>query len=115
MELEPEFQKIKEWVDAPKTGVINPIRMAQVTDSLEIIKRIILATDPDASIMLAEVALQTGAMAISVTTTDVTVHNTAEFAEAVKYADNFQVYPTTDDRVKLDILFGGVIKYTLDN
>ena len=77
------------------------------------IKSIILSEDPDATIEIVEGALQLGSVAIRAVTSDVTVYDTAAFAEATKNADNFQVYPTADDRVKLDILFEGVIEYTL--
>lgn len=111
MELDAELQKIKEWVEAPKIGVVNLARQQEVETSYAIIKEIILAHDPDATIEIVEGALQMGAVAISAVTSDVTVYDTAAFAEAIKNADNFQVYPRTDDRVKLDILFEGVIKY----
>lgn len=113
MELDTEFQKLREYLGAPKAGVINPIRHQQVMDSYEIIKEIVLSEDPDATVEVIEGALQTGAVAIRAITSDVTVYDTVAFSEAIKSADNFQVYPTADDRVKLDILFEGVIEYTL--
>lgn len=113
MELDAEFQKIKEYLEAPKIGVVVPAKMQELMDSYAIIKGIILASDPDATIEVVEGALQTGSVAIRAVTSDVTVYDTAAFAEATKNADNFQVYPTTDDRVKLDIMFGDVIEYTL--
>lgn len=111
--MEKEFAELKRWVDAQKKGVVNEDRMQDVMDAYVIIEKIVLPEDPDATIEVAEGALQLGSVAIKVTTTDVTVYDTAEFAAATKYASNFQVYPTTDDRVKLDILFDGVIDYTL--
>lgn len=111
--MEKEFAELKRWVDAPKNGVVNEDRMQDVMDAFLIIERIIFASDPDAIIEIAEGALQLGSVAIKVITTDVTVYDTLEFAAATKNANNFQVYPTTDDRVKLDILFEGVIDYTL--
>ena len=113
MELDAEFQKFKEYLDAPKMGVINLGRQQELMDAYKKIKRIILSEDPDATIEIVEGALQLGSVAIRAITTDVTVYDTAEFAEAIKNADNFQIYPTADERVKLDILFEGVIEYTL--
>lgn len=114
MELDEGLQQLKEYLDAPKTGVINPARRQELMDSYAIIKEIILSEDPDATIEIIEGALQMGAVAIRAVTSDVTVYDTAAFAEATKNADNFQVYPTADERVKLDILFEGVIEYSLD-
>ena len=111
--MEKEFAELKRWVDAPKHGVVNEDKMQDVMDAFLIIERVVFASDPDATIEIAEGALQLGSVAIKVTTTDVTVYDTEEFAAATKYASSFQVYPTTDDRVKLDILFDGVIDYTL--
>ena len=113
--MEKEFEELKRWVDAPKSGVVNEDKMQNVLDAFEIIKRIVFASDSDATIEVVEGALQLGSVAIKVMTTDVTVYDTAEFAEATKNAANWQVYPTTDDRVKLDILFEGVIEYTLQD
>ena len=113
MEFDAELQKLKEYLDAPKRGVVNPSRQKDLMDSYAIIKNIILSEDPDATIEIIEGALQMGSVAIRAVTSDVTVYDTAAFAEATKNANNFQVYPTTDDRVKLDILFDGVIEYTL--
>jgi hypothetical protein len=112
--MEEEFQTLKEYLDAPKTGVVNLARKRELMDSYAIIKEIILSEDPDATIEIIEGALQMGSVAIRAVTSDVTVYDTAAFAEATKFADNFQVYPTADDRVKLDILFEGVIEYFLD-
>lgn len=112
--MEEEFQTLKEYLDAPKTGVINLEKQRDLMEAYVIIKKIILSEDPDATIEIIEGALQLGSVVIRAVTSDVTVYDTAAFAEATKLADNFQVYPTADDRVKLDILFEGVIEYTLD-
>ena len=111
--MDEELQKIKEYVDAPKTGVLNTARWQELMDSYVKIQNIILPEDPGATVEIIEGALQFGSVAIRAITSDVTVYDTAEFAEAIKYADNFQIYPTADDRIKLDIMFDGVIEYTL--
>lgn len=112
--MDETLQKLKEYLDAPKTGVVNPARRRELMNSYAIIKEIIMSEDPDATIEIIEGALQMGSVAIRAVTSDVTVYDTAAFAEATKFADNFQVYPTADGRVKLDILFEGVIEYSLD-
>ena len=111
--MEKEFAELKRWMDAPKTGVINDDKMQEVLDAYAIIARIIFPADPDAIIEIGEGALQLGSVSIKVTTKDVTVYDTSEFAEATKNASNFQIYPTTDDQIRLDILFNDVIKYVL--
>ena len=113
MELDAELQKIKEYLDAPKVGMVNAARQQEVFDAYAIIKNLIMFESVDASIEMNEDALQTGAMVIEVTTSDITVYDMEAFAEAIKNADNFQIFPTADDRVKFDILFEGVIEYTL--
>ena len=113
MELDAELQKIKEYLEAPKVGIVNLARKQELMDSYAKIKNIILSEDPDAIVEIVEGALQFGSVAIRAVTSDVTVYDTAEFAEAIKNANNFQIYPTADDRVKLDVLFEDVIEYTL--
>ena len=113
--MDAELQKIREYLGAPKAGIVNDDRFKQVLDAYAIIKPLILAEDPNATVEIVEGALQLGSMFIRAVTSDVTVYDTAAFAEAIKNASNFQVYPTADDRVKLDILFDGVIDYILLN
>lgn len=113
MELDAELQKFKEYLEAPKTGVVNTDRYQDLMNAYKKIKNIIMSEDPDATVEIIEGALQLGSVAIRAITSDVTVYDTAEFAEATKNADNFQIYPTADDRVKLDVLFEGVIEYSL--
>ena len=113
MALDAEFQKLKEYLDAPKMGVTNLARYRELVDAYEKIKSIILSEDPDATIEIIEGALQMGSVVIRAVTNDVTVYDTAEFAEAIKNASNFQIYPTADDRIKFDILFEDVIEYSL--
>ena len=113
MDFEAEFQAFREYLDAPKIGVINLGRQRELMDAYVKIKNIIMSEDPDATIEIVEGALQLGSVAIRAVTSDVTVYDTAEFAEATKNANNFQIYPTADDRVKFDVLFEGVIEYTL--
>lgn len=107
------FQKFREYLNTPKAGTINELRHRRLLDAYEIIKPLILAEDPNATVDILEDALQLGSVFIRAITSDVTVYDTSAFSEAIKYADNFQVYPTADERVKLDILFEGVIDYTL--
>ena len=113
MEFDAEIQKFKEYLDAPKVGVTNLARYREVADSYQKIKNIVLSEDPDATIEIIEGALQLGSVVIRAVTSDVTVYDTAEFTEAIKNADNFQIYPTADDRIKFDVLFEGVIEYSL--
>lgn len=107
-----DIKDLKQWLETPKTGRVNPVKMQEVMDSYAIIHELVLSEDQDATIEVAEGALQLGSVSIKVVTTSVTVYNTEAFAKAIKNASNFQVYPTIDDRVKLDILFDSVIEYT---
>ena len=111
--MDAEFQKLKEYLDAPKTGKINLDRYKEVVDSYEIIKGIIRSVDPDATIEIKECPLQLGSVFIKIVTSDVTVYDMDAFADATRNANNFQIYPRTDETVQFDILFEGVIDYTL--
>ena len=111
--MDETFQVLKEYLDTPKEKTIDPIRYQQVVDAYVIIKDIILSVDPEATIEIREGALQLSSVAINIVTSDVTVYDTRAFAEATKNADNFQIYPRTDEKVQFDILFEGVIEYTL--
>lgn len=110
--MKMELAKLKKWVDAPKNGVINADKMKNVMDAFKILEKII---DSDATMEIVEGALQTGCVNIEIVARDITVYNAEEFASATKHAKNWQIYPTTDDRIRLDLLFDGVIDYTLDD
>ncbi len=107
-----DLKDLKQWLETPKTGRVNPVKMQEVMNAYDIIHKIILSEDPDATIEVAEGALQLGSVSVKIVTAAVTVYDTEMFAKATRNASNFQVYPTIDDRVKLDILFEGVIEYT---
>ena len=113
MELETEFRELKEYIDAPKVGIVNLARQQDLIESYEIIRGLVMSEDEEATVEIIEGALQLGSVFIRATTCAVTIYDTELFAEATKKADNFQVCPTLDDRVTLDVLFNGVIEYTL--
>jgi hypothetical protein len=113
MDFEKQLQKVKEYLEAEKVGFVDFERQKDVFDSYEIIREIVTEIDPEATIEIKHSALQTGSMAISVTTSDLTVYDMKMFSKSIEKADNFQICPTTDERITFDILFEDVITYFL--
>jgi hypothetical protein len=111
MDFEVELQRIKEYLEAEKIGFVNFKRQKDVLDSYEIISDIVTSSDPEATIEIKHSALQSGSIAITVSTNDLTVYDMQMFSKAIEKADNFQIYPTADERIKFDILFEDVITY----
>ena len=106
------FEELREWVETPKVRCINHHKMQMVMQSYDVVKKMILSNDQDAILEIAEGALRLGSVSIKITTVNLTVYNMEKFREVVKSASNFEIYPRTDDRIQINILFENVISYT---
>lgn len=104
---------LKKYLESTKIGVVNLPRQADLLEAYELIKGIILAEDHDATVEIKHGLLQFGDVAIQIVTDDITVYDMRAFSKVIEKADNFQIYPTTDGKIKLDIMFKNVINYSL--
>ena len=111
--MDQHMEELKKYLASNKIGVVNFARQADLFESYELIKGIILAEDPDATVEIKHGALQFGDIAIQIATNDITIYDIQLFSKAVEKADNFQIYPTTDGKIKFDIMFENVIEYYL--
>ena len=90
MNLDPELQKLKEYLESPKIGVVNFARQSELLEAYALIKRLLVAADSNATIEMEHGALQLGSVAIQVVAYDITVYDMRLFSKALEKADNFQ-------------------------
>lgn len=106
------FEELRKWVNTPKVGISDPEKMKVVMRAHELAKRVAYRGDENATVEVKEGALQLGSVAIRIVTRNLEVHNVWEYIKIIEKADNFQIYPRTDDRIQVDVMFNDVINYT---
>jgi len=101
--------ELKEYLDAQKVFIQDPIRFAEVERATEIAREIFKDTD----IKIEDDPLRMGALILCINGFDITVRGPREiklFQELIDKADNFEIYPVGDERVKFAILFNRVLR-----
>lgn len=96
---------VRQYLEIPKAFIQNPQRMVEVNAATEIACKLF----PEANIALEDDPLQMGAIILIVEDFDITVRETELFTELVSKADNFEVYATDDEKVKLAIMFNNAL------
>lgn len=102
---EEEFKNfaaiLTEYLETQKVFVQNPQRMEEVNAATEIACRLF----PEAIIEIEDDPMQMGAIILSIEDFELTVRETEDFVDLISYADNFEIYHSHSDMVKLAILF----------
>lgn len=99
---------LKEYLDTQKVFIQDPVRFAEVERATEIAREIF----NDMDVALEDDPLQMGALILCITGFDITVRGTREiklFQELIDKADNFEIYPIGDEKIKFAILFNHVL------
>lgn len=101
--------ELREYLDTKKVFIQDPIRFADVERATEIAKILF----EDMAVTIEEDPLQMGALILCINGFDITVRGEREiklFQELISKADNFEIYPVGDEKVKFAILFSKVLK-----
>lgn len=101
--------KLKEYLDTEKVFIQDPVRFADVERATEIAKTLF----SDMEITIEDDSLQMGALILCINGFDITVRGEREiklFQELISKADNFEIYPVGDEKVKFAILFSKVLR-----
>lgn len=96
---------LTQYLEMQKIFIPNPKRLEEVNAATEMAKRLF----PEAKITIEDDPLQMGAVILTVEDFDITVRETEAFCELVSKADNFEVYATNDEKVKLAIMFNNAL------
>lgn len=109
--MEKYLADMKKYLETTKIGIVNLEKQNELLSACEILKRDFLEENEENTIEIVYGALQDGSVSIRVTAIDFTVYDMKAFNRVVKNASNFQIYPTADNRIRLDIMFENVINY----
>ena len=105
MNYKDSIEFFKSYLKQDKVKVINPSKMKDVASTYKILERILLLEQECTSIEIKEGALELGDIYIRIITPQFTVYNLSLFSAAIEKADNIDIYPTADTRIKIDIMF----------
>ena len=108
-ELESLYRERLELEDAGKIRyVLNELRFAQVLKAYRGIRKFILDNNPRAEVFVAAGALTKTRMDIIIVTNEISVFDIPAFQSLLQDADNFEVYPRTDDKLGASVAFTNV-------
>ena len=103
-EFETLMQALSSHLEREKVFIKNPDRFDDVRLATEIAYELF----PDATIAIDDDPLQLGALIVRIDLFDVTVRGTTEierFAALISKANNFEIYPVGDERVRFALVF----------
>jgi hypothetical protein len=106
---EEKFNKFAEllekYLETQKVFVQNPQRMEEVNAATETACRLF----PDAKISIEDDPLQMGAAILRIEDFDIVVRETEDFCSIIDKANNFDIYPVGDEKIRIDILFADAL------
>ena len=107
-----EFMSLMEdfaqYLETEKVFIKNPARLAEVQHATEIAKQLFL----DSKVSLEDDPLQMGALILRIEGFDVVIRGEREinlFKELISKADNFEIYPLGDERMRFSMVFSGAL------
>lgn len=99
---------VKEYLEAQKVFIQDPIRFAEVKRATEIAREIF----KDMEVSVEDDPLQMGALILCINGFDITIRGEREiklFQALIDKADNFEIYAIGDEKVKCAILFNNIL------
>lgn len=105
MDFDETLELIKEYLQKDKCKILNPTRYADIIESYKILKSILNKDCGETTIEILDCALQTGDIAIEITTPMLSAYNVTLLIKAFQKADIVSIYPTIDDKIRLTVQF----------
>ena len=105
MNFEDALNFLGKYRKTDKIKLLNPKKMQDIAETHQLLRSMIDNQDPEVSIEIREGALELGDVYIRIITPQFTSYNTASLAKAIQKADHIDIYPTADNRIKIDIMF----------
>lgn len=99
---------LQEYLAREKVFIQNPVRYAEIQHATEIAKELL----KDYDISIKDDPLQMGALILCIEGYDIMVQGEREiklFTELISKANNFEIYPIGDERIKFSILFANAL------
>lgn len=110
MDFNMFMTKMKEWQSQPHMFIVNMSRMKEMEAAYDILKEIVYKYDPDVTMEVNTNVINDGSASISIETCDLVVHDVKEFIEAIKKANNFEIYPLKNGNLRIAIMFNDIMK-----
>lgn len=107
-EFECIMQELREYLKREKTFILNPLRMNDFKRAIEIANELF----PDYKMEIKDDPLQMGAEIIRIEGTDILARGEREinlFCEMVSLADNFEIYPVSENTIRFAAVFQKVL------
>ena len=105
MKFEDALNFLGKYLKTQKIKLLNPKKMQDIAETHQLLRSMIDNQDPEVSIEIREGALELGDVYIRIIIPQFTSYNTASLAKAIQKADHIDIYPTADNRIKIDIMF----------
>ena len=96
---------LTKYLETQKVFVQNPQRMEEVNAATETACRLF----SEAQITIEDDPLQMGAVILRIEDFDIVVRETKSFCNIIDKADNFDIYPIGDEKIRVDILFSNAL------
>ena len=100
------LEKIGGWINVPKIKILNPERMAQLQERLEMLQRMLADEYIEATIEIYPCPLDTGNIIIRMDMDDFVVRNIKKFADILSVMSNFEIYPLRGNRIRFSMVYG---------
>jgi len=107
-EFDAFLEVLRPFFATPRALVPNPKRLYEMRAAFDAISEIVLEVTPDAEIECEIHEIGDGSAAICIKTSELEVTDIRHFYNAVRFADNFEIYPTFDGKICMDIMFEAV-------
>lgn len=105
MDFDETLELIKEHLQKDKIKILNPTRYADIIESYKTLIIIFNNDCDETTIERLDCALQTGDVAIEITTPMLSAYNVTLLIKAFQKADIVSIYPTIDDRIRIHMQF----------
>lgn len=94
----------------PKIHAFNLRRTKELENAYNAISKIVLGISPDAKIECRMHELRDGSASIRIETDEFVVEDIKAFISGVENANNFEIYPIKNGKVRMAIMFQDIMK-----
>jgi len=97
-----------ETLQRPEASILNMQRVQQMRFSCAAIKRALRETNSDASIDCRQHEFESSLGVVDIESVDIMIRDTEWFARAAEFANNTEIYPLKENKVRLTFGFHGL-------
>ena len=105
MNFENALDSLEKYLEKDKVKIMNPQKLKDIMATYKILNAMINRHDKAISVEINEGALELGDFYIRIVAPQFTSYDLKALAQAISKADIIDIYPTADDRIKIDIMF----------